>query len=140
MARQIVRCMSIYIPHICVENNVTLNILQELPEPSLLLGDIIARHNLWWEEKDNQKGKIFEEMLIENDIIFLNIIEPTHNHILTDGYTTIDLSIVTSNCCLDFNHKFLSSLHQNIYLLPAVQHTCLCLHIGLKKWFWQSEL
>ena len=102
---------SIYLPHIDVEKNDILNLLQQLPEPFLLLGDMNARHHLWGEEIDNQKGKFFEELLIEEDLILLNNNEPTHYHIQTNSYTTIDLSIVSSDCYLDFNYKILSSLH-----------------------------
>ena len=39
-----------------VEKNDTLNLLQQLPEPFLLLGDMNARHHLWGEEIGGQKG------------------------------------------------------------------------------------
>ena len=45
---------SIYLPHIDVEKNDILNLLQQLPEPFLLLGDMNDRHHLWGEETDNQ--------------------------------------------------------------------------------------
>ena len=32
------------------------------------LGDKIARHHLWCEEIDNQKGKFIEKFLIEEDL------------------------------------------------------------------------
>ena len=47
---------SIYLPDIDVETNDLLNLLQQLTELFLLLGDMNARHRLWGEEKDNQKG------------------------------------------------------------------------------------
>ena len=53
-------------------------------ETFLFLGDMYARHHLWREEIDNQKGKIFEEMLTEKDIILLSINEPTYFRIKTD--------------------------------------------------------
>ena len=86
---------SIHLPHIDAERNDILNLLQQLPKPFLLLGDINARHHLWGEETDNQKGKKIEELLLEEDLILLNKNEPTHYHIQTNIYTTIDLSIVS---------------------------------------------
>ena len=40
---------SIYLPHIDVEENDKLNLLQQLPKRFLLLGDMKARHHLWGE-------------------------------------------------------------------------------------------
>ena len=45
---------SIYLPHIDVERNDILNLLQRLREPFFLLGDMIARHHPWDEDIDNQ--------------------------------------------------------------------------------------
>ena len=47
---------SINLPHIDVENSDIFNLLQQLQEPFFLLGDMNARHHLWSEEIDNQKG------------------------------------------------------------------------------------
>ena len=67
-----------------------------------------AKNHFLGEEMDNQKGKIFEELLREQDLILVNNNEPTHYHVQTDSYTTVNLSIVYSDCYLDFNHKVLS--------------------------------
>ena len=102
---------SVYLPHITVTKAEILQLIQQLPEPFLLLGDMNARHQLWGEEQDNTKGKIFEELLTDEDIILLNNNEPTHYHIQTNSYTTIDLSIASSDCFLDFSQKILPNLH-----------------------------
>ena len=68
----------IYLPHIDVENNDILNLLQQLLDPFLLTGDMNTRHHLQGEEIDNQKGKNIEGLLKEEDLILLNNNEPTH--------------------------------------------------------------
>ena len=112
-----------YLPHIYVEENDILNLLQQPPEPFLLLGDMKARHHLWGEEIDNQRGIFFEELLIEEDIILLNNNQPTHYHMQTNSYTTIDISIVSSDCYLDFKHKKNPSLHGSDHYPVSIDKT-----------------
>ena len=58
-----------------------------------------------------EKGKILEELLIEEDLVLINNNEPAPCQILPNSYATIDLSIVSSDYYLDFSYKILSSLH-----------------------------
>ena len=105
---------SIYLPHIDVEKNDILNLLQQLPETFLLLGDMNVRRHHWGEEIDNQKGIFFfKELFIEEDLFLLDNKEPTHYHVQTNSCTTIDPSIVSSYCYQAFNNKILSSLHRS---------------------------
>ena len=106
---------SIYLPHIDVEKNDILNLLQQLSELFLLLENMNARHQLQGEEIYNQKRKVFEEQLKEKYLILLNNHEPTHNHKQANSYTTVGLSIVSSDCYADLNCKVLSSLRGSDY-------------------------
>ena len=57
------------------------------------------------------RGRIFENILLTSDISIINSTSPTHFHIQTGSHSTIDLSL-TSNCCsLDFSHRVLDNLH-----------------------------
>ena len=54
-----------------------------------------TRHHLCAEVIENEKGKIFEALLIKENLILLNSNEPTHYHIRTIIYITTDLSNVS---------------------------------------------
>ena len=69
-----------------------------------------ARHKQWGQNVDTTEGKIFEEILREEDTSLLDSERPTHYHLATDSYTTIDLTITSIECCLDFSHIVLDSL------------------------------
>ena len=60
---------------------------------------------------NNEKGQIFENLISNSDISLLNSGSKTHYHIQTGTYSTIDLSICSSDCFLDFDHTVLENLH-----------------------------
>ena len=73
-----------------VEKNDILNAFQQLPVPFLLMGDMNVGQHFWRKEINNQKGKIFEELLVEEYLTLLKNIEPTHYHIQINSYRTKD--------------------------------------------------
>ena len=89
---------SMYLRLIDVYNNNILNLLQQLHETFLLLG---YRHT----------KKKFEESFLEENIFLFTHNEPTHYHIQTESFTTVELSLSSWDCYLDCNDKILSSLH-----------------------------
>ena len=88
-----------------------LELIQQLPKPFLLLGDMNAKHHLWKETIDNERGKIFEHILIEEDITLINSDNFTHYSPAYGTFSTIDLSISSSDCYLDFHHTVADCLH-----------------------------
>lgn len=102
---------SIYLPHIPIQQSDIESLIVQLPRPFLLLGDMNARHHLWGENIINEKGQIFENLITSSNISLMNSQAKTHYHIQTGTYTTIDLSICSSDCLLDFDHTVLGSLH-----------------------------
>ena len=103
---------SLYIPP---NDNVTYDnfkdLLQQLPQPFLILGDTNSRHPLWGDVVANVKGNLIASLLENEDIGLLNTGEPTHFHVQTGTLSCIDLSITSSNCLIDFNWKTLDDWH-----------------------------
>lgn len=81
----------------------------------MLLGDMNARSPVWDNSAGicNEKGLIFEQLLLEYPISLLNNFLPTHYHIQTNTYTVIDLSIISSNSLLDFDYSVSETLHSS---------------------------
>ena len=87
--------------------------ISQLEPPFLLLGDMNARSLIWGELTTDVRGKMFEELLLEEDIALLNDKSPTHYHIQTGTYSTIDLLITSADCLGDFTYKALQDLHDS---------------------------
>ena len=76
-------------------------IINQLPKPFLLLGDMNAKHPTWGEPANNN-GRIFDQLLSEHDIALLNAETKTHFSIQHGTYSLIDLSIVNIEAITDF--------------------------------------
>ena len=94
---------SIYLsPSLPVHEKEITELLNQLPEPYFLLGDMNARHSLWGEAINNTKGNIFEKLLTKYDISLLNDEAKTHYNAQNDIHTLIDLSIISASALPDF--------------------------------------
>lgn len=102
---------TIYLPHIEVTRQSLSQLIEQLEPPFLLVGDMNAKHPLWGEPVPNQKGHIFEQLMLEYRMSIMNDGAPTHYHIQTNSSSIIDLSICSSDCLLDFQYEVLESLH-----------------------------
>ena len=61
----------------------------------------------------NERGRLFEDLLLSEPVSLLNNRAPTHYHIQTNSYSTIDLSLCSSICVDDFEYNILESLHDS---------------------------
>ena len=77
------------------------------------LGDIHARSPVWGDGVTNDKGQLFEEWLLNQNIAVLNNNLPTHYYIQTGTSSVIDLSICLSDSLLDFDYSIMDSLHDS---------------------------
>ena len=109
-------------PGRAVSREEVLALIDELPPPFLLLGDFNARNHLWGDSITDPRGAIMESIISERDLSILNTGEPTHNHVQTDSYSVLDLSICTSNVSIDFMWEVLNDLHGSDHY-PVVLHT-----------------
>ena len=78
------------------------SLIEELPEPFLLLGDFNGRHPLWGDIVTNARGNLISSLLEEMELGLFNTGEPTHFHIQTGTLSAIDLSVCNSGVLLDF--------------------------------------
>ena len=102
---------SLYLPHVDTSYRDVEQLLLQLPPPFLLLGDMNAWSTVWGNRSTNDRGRLFERLLLNHDIMLLNDGTPTHYHQQTNTLSTIDLSICSSNCFTDFNYEVISSLY-----------------------------
>ena len=103
---------SLYLsPSLQVQKTELTDLIAQLPEPFLLLGDMNARHSLWGEPTCNARGNLFAELLIEEDIALLNDVHKTHYNSQNNVSTLIDLSISSVGACLDFSASVVECRH-----------------------------
>jgi hypothetical protein len=104
---------TMYLPHLPTQYNDIKNIIDQLSKPFLLLGYMNAKSPIWGSnnpDTDN-RGELFEQLLLNNDIVVLNDGNATHYHSQTNSFTAIDLSICSSDMMLDFSFNVVEDLH-----------------------------
>ena len=102
---------SLYIPHHNVQRNEIEELVDQLPRPFVIQGDFNARSRLWGDTEENARGRMLEDIILNNDIVISNNGQPTHYHSQSNTYSVIDLALCSSDCCLDFCYKVVDSLH-----------------------------
>lgn len=105
---------NIYLPpNTPVTLDQMLNLLSQLPEPYILVGDFNARHPLWGDVITNEKGKLVENLLGAAPCSIINDGNPTHLHSQTDSLTCIDLSIVSPEIVPELQWSVCNSLYNS---------------------------
>ena len=70
------------------------NVIRQLPQPFLLLGDFNGRHPM---------GNIIYPFIEDQELAVLNTGDPTHFDIQIETFSVIDLSLSSPDCFLDFS-------------------------------------
>jgi len=83
------------------------DLLQRLPQPALILGDINSYNTLWGSNSTDTRGRIFESFLNENNLIVLNSGTPTRIALNTE--TAIDVSIASPGVAASCHWEVLPS-------------------------------
>ena len=104
---------SIYLPHEQVRKHQIIRIIEQLPRPFLIMGDMNARSPLWGDTVRNEKGTLFEEIMLETDVIIMNNGNPTHYHSQTNTHSVIDLTICSPDCQIDFAYEVIDNLYDS---------------------------
>ena len=89
------------------------DLIDQLPSPYLLVGDLNARHPLWGDCTTNQKGRLIETLLTNSTCSILNTHKPTHFHAQTDTFSCIDLSLCSANIASDFTWDVMLDLYNS---------------------------
>jgi ribonuclease HI len=93
---------SLYLPP---SKSVTLteltDLILELSPPILLMGDLNGHNPLWGGNCLDNKGKIIEDLIANNNLILLNTKDATYMHPATGTKTSIDITLSDPNLALD---------------------------------------
>ena len=103
---------SLYLPPgVTIARSELDSLAGELTSPFLLLGDFNGRHPLWDEGTSNSRGLLIASFIEDEGLEVLNSGDVTHFHSPTGTFTSIDLSLCTSNSLLDFTWRVLPDLY-----------------------------
>ena len=104
---------SLYLPHVPVSKQEINHLIAQLPKPFMIMGDMNARSSIWNNTDRNEKGKIFEDILLETEVVLLNDGTRTHYHSQTNTTSAIDLTLCSPDCQLDFTYSVLEELYDS---------------------------
>lgn len=89
---------NLYLPDQNTDKSEVLQVLNQLPRPFLMLGDLNAHNSLWGSVSRNNNGKIIEEILLSDSHLLLNTYGiPTHFNFTSRTESVIDLALADSS-------------------------------------------
>ena len=114
---------SLYLPpNNPVSYDDMVELIHQLPQPFIILGDVNGRHPLWGDVLSNSRGDLFSSLIENEDLGLFNTGEPTHYQLQTGTLSCIDLSIGSSNCMMDFTWKVTDDWHSSDHV-PIILNT-----------------
>lgn len=87
---------SIYFPNNSWEIDHLDHLIEQLPEPFIIMGDFNAHSPLWGSTENSSKGRELESWLENDSIVLLNTGSYTHFNKTGNTFTAIDLTLASS--------------------------------------------
>ena len=101
---------SIYIPpNKRINQNDLENLSLQLPQPYIICGD--GHNELWGCSDTNDRGKILDNFIMENNLCLLNSNQHTYLHPGSGSFIAIDLSLLHPSLYLDYEWKVCEDSH-----------------------------
>ena len=123
LSKKVTIC-SIYLPpNDVLSKNSLVNLINQLPQPFMLVGDFNGHSKVWGCSDTNDRGEIIEDVIAENDLCLLNDKQPTYLHPPTGNNYAIDLSLYHPNIFLDFNWSVCDDLHGSDHFPILIEET-----------------
>lgn len=93
---KLVTLCSLYIPpQYHLQKQEFQLLIEQLPEPHLILGDFNAHNGLWGDSRCDARGRLIEQFLFSSNACLLNKKAPTYYSFSNKSYSSIDLSIAS---------------------------------------------
>ena len=87
------------------------NLILQLPEPFLIVGDFNAKHTLWGDASVDRRGRTIESIILDKNISILNTGQPTNFHTQTATLHAVDISMCSPQLLTEMRWSTLSDLH-----------------------------
>ena len=103
---------NIYLPpSVPIHKQQLVDLLEQLPKPFVLLGDLNGHSYLWGSDFSSSRGTLLEDLFNDFDLCILNDGSPTHFTTATGSFSCLDLSVCDPSLVLDFEWKVHDNLH-----------------------------
>ena len=101
---------NIYFPeHAVVDSDTLYDLLNAIPSPKLILGDINAKHPSWGSPITCPRGILLTDILLDHELVILNDNSPTRYDKNRNTYSHIDISCSSISIADKFNWRVLES-------------------------------
>ena len=103
---------SIYLPpdELIPEDQMS-ELVDQLPRPTLIVGDLNAHNPLWYDQRLDRRGEKIQELMEAEELIALNEDYPTYYRSHDQVTSSIDLTLITNTSALDFNWSIMDDPH-----------------------------
>ena len=123
VSKKITIC-SIYLPPSDVlSKNSLVSLIDQLPQPFILVGDFNGHSKAWGCSDTNDRGEIIEDVIAENDLRLLNEKTTYISSPPTGNYYTIELSLCNPSIYLDFDWSVCDDLHGSEHFPILIKET-----------------
>ena len=86
-------------------------LIDQLPMHTLLMGDFITHNPIWYDQRLDQRGEQIQRLMDAKNLTALNEDCLTYYRLHDQVTSSIDLSLVTNSCAIDFNWNTLDDQH-----------------------------
>lgn len=105
---------SVYIPpDFALTQNDISTLISQLPTPYIIVGDFNSHNRIWGSDHSNNRGKVMEDILANEDVSLLNTGAATHFCSFTGKFSHIDLSLCDPRSFPSLSWQTLDDLHDS---------------------------
>ena len=98
------------VPSMPIARDDLVELLRQLPEPFLLVGDFNIRHPYWSDAVASPNAAMLVPVISDFSCCCLNSVVSTQYHRLTNSFSCVELSFYSSSVLLDFTWSHLPFL------------------------------
>ena len=103
---------SIYIPpNDRITDDQLQELIDQLPKPTLIMGDFNTHNPLWYDHRIDQRGEKIQNLIEKEDLMVLNEDYPTYFRPHDQASSTIDLALISNTCSLEFGWSVQNDLN-----------------------------
>ena len=119
--RQTTICNIYLPPNQAFPYNELSQLIDQLEQPFLILGDVNAHDPLWGDQRTDQRGKLLARLILEKDLVILNHQEPTYHRLHDNSVSIIDLALTKGRQASTYTWNKIDDLHGSDHFPIMIQ-------------------
>ena len=115
--------------NIYIEPNAQLDVvtletlMQQLPAPFVIAGDVNCRSPVWGDGETNTNGRVMEQVLLRNNAVVLNNGRPTHITLHTGAESCLDLGLCSPATAAQLEWNVVEEVHGSDHYPVTIKET-----------------